>query len=67
MVVARKNKPGPKPQGLEKRLLVLMNDAAFAELEEESRLSGDPMSVIGRRAIIEYVATRKRERAQANS
>jgi hypothetical protein len=63
----KKSKPGPKPQGLEKRLLVLMNDATFAELEEESRISGDPMSVIGRRAIIEYIAAKKRTRPEAQA
>jgi hypothetical protein len=58
-------KRGPKTLGLNYRYTILLSAQTKTDIFEESKLSADSITDIGRRAIDQYLAAQKKKRAQA--
>lgn len=62
-VKRKRGSRGPKPLGIDIRVIVTLDEATRAELEQESDISKMRITEIGRAAIKQYLAEKKKERA----
>jgi hypothetical protein len=53
---------GPKPLGIDIRIIVTLDQATRAELDEEATVSQMRITEIGRAAIKQYLSQKKKER-----
>jgi hypothetical protein len=62
-VKRKKGSRGPKPLGIDIRVIVTLDEETRAELEQEATVSKMRITEIGRAAIKQYLVEKKRERA----
>jgi hypothetical protein len=62
-VKRKKGSRGPKPLGIDIRVIVTLDEETRAELEQEATVSKMRITEIGRVAIKQYLAEKKKERA----